>query len=297
MRPPLPASATALPSGACTPISSEVMARMRSSSVIIFNRVSDRTRAISTTSDTGFVKKSSAPASSPRTRSEGLSSAVTITTGMKCVAGLAFRRRQTSKPSMSGIITSSRMMSHSARAQIASASAPLDAVNTSKYSAASRASSSFTLAEISSTTKIRADIKTLLADKTPNCFYKFADRDRLGKIRLAAAFADAFLVALHRERRDRDHRNGAQLRIVLDPARHLETGDLRQLDVHQDQVGTKVSHQIERLEAVAGARGLVAMGLQEIAKELHVELVVLHDQDGFCHPSLQFPDPSAQPEW
>jgi hypothetical protein len=23
---------------------------------------------------------------------------------------------------------------------------------------------------------------------------------------------------------------------------------------------------------------------QQVAKELHVELVVLHDQDGFCHP-------------
>src|SRR4051812_49017198 len=298
MRPPLPASATALRSGACTPISSEVMARMRSSSVIIFRRVSDRTRAISTTSETGLVRKSSAPASNPRTRSAGLSSAVTITTGMKCVAGLAFSRRQTSKPSMSGIITSSRMMSHSARAQIASASAPLHAVSTSKYSADSRASRSFTLAAISSTTKIRADIKTLLADKTPNRFYKFADRNRLGKIRLAAALADAFLVALHRERRHRDHRNGAQFRIVLDPARHLEPGDLRQLDVHQDQVGAKFSHEIERLEAVAGARGLVAMRLQEIAKELHIELVVLHDQDGFCHPAppvsrLRQPDAAA----
>ena len=82
MRPPLPVSATALRSGASMPISSEVMARMRSSSVIIFSRVSERTRAISTTSDTGLVRKSSAPASRPRTRSAGLSSAVTITTGM-----------------------------------------------------------------------------------------------------------------------------------------------------------------------------------------------------------------------
>ena len=162
MRPPSPLSAIALRSGACMPISSEVMARMRSSSVIIFNRVSERTRAISTMSDTGLVRKSSAPASSPRTRSAGLSSAVTMTTGMKCVAGLDFSRRQTSNPSMSGIITSSRMMSHSARVQIERASAPLDAVSTSKYSADRRASSSLTLAGTSSTTRIRADIETPL---------------------------------------------------------------------------------------------------------------------------------------
>src|SRR3954470_17861271 len=272
MRPPLPASATALRSGACTPISSEVSARMRSSSAIIFSRVSERTRAISTTSETGLVRKSSAPASSPRTRSAGLSSAVTITTGMKCVAGLDFSRRHTSNPSMSGIITSSRMMSHSARAEIASASAPLQAVSTSKYSADSRASRSFTLAAISSTTRIRADTEILLPDKTPDGFNEFADRDRLRQIGLAAALADAFLVALHRERRYRDDRNAAQFRIVLDPARYLQTRNLRQLDIHQDQIGPKLAHQIERLEAVAGARGLVAMGLQQIAKELHIEL-------------------------
>jgi hypothetical protein len=31
------------------------------------------------------------------------------------------------------------------------------------------------------------------------------------------------------------------------------------------------------------------MRLQQIAKELHVELVVLDDQDGLGHPSLQSP--------
>ena len=39
----------------------------------------------------------------------------------------------------------------------------------------------------------------------------------------------------------------------------------------------------ERLNAVAGADGVVAVGLQQIVKELHVELVVLHDQDRLGH--------------
>ena len=81
-----------------------------------------------------------------------------MTTGMWCVTRLALRRRHTSKPSMSGIITSSSTMSHSARSQIASASAPLMAVTTSKYSADSRASNSLTLAGTSSTTRTRAVI-------------------------------------------------------------------------------------------------------------------------------------------
>ena len=158
-RPPRPVSASASRSGDSMPISREVSARMRSSSVIVFSRASERTRAISATSGIGLVRKSSAPASRPRTRSEGWSSAVTITTGMWCVAGLVFSRRHTSKPSMCGIITSSRTRSHSARSQMAKASAPLIAVMTSKYSADSRASSSLTLAGTSSTTRTRAVIR------------------------------------------------------------------------------------------------------------------------------------------
>src|ERR1700716_1729040 len=231
------------------------MARMRRSSVIIFSRVSERTRAISTTSDTGLVRKSSAPASRPRTRSDGLSSAVTMTTGMKWVAGFDFSRRQTSNPSMSGIITSSRIMSHSARAQISSASAPLQAVRTSKYSADSRASNSLTLAATSSTTRIRADIETL----------PYPINRRTVSINLPTE-------------------------IGFD--KYASQPPLRKLNIHQDEIGTKLAHEIERLETVAGARGLVAMRFQEIAKELHIQLVVLHDQDGFSHPVP--PNPKRQ---
>ena len=77
-------------------------------------------------------------------------------TGMWWVAGLLLSRRHTSKPSMSGIMTSSKTRSHSARSQIKSASLPLIAVTTSKYSADSRASKSLTFAGTSSTTKTRA---------------------------------------------------------------------------------------------------------------------------------------------
>src|ERR1700753_541623 len=191
---------------------------------------------------------------------------------------------------MSGIMTSSRMMSHSARSAIASASAPFDAVTTSKYSADSRASSSFTLAGTSSTTRIRAVTEmNSLPDESTHRLDELADRDRLWQIRLAGAFADAVLVALHGKGGDGDDGNGAQLRIVLDPLGDLEAGDLRQLDVHQDQIGAHLADEIELLVAVAGARGLIAVRFQQIAKELHVELVVLHDQDGLGHP-IPFPE-------
>src|SRR5215469_2952419 len=258
MRPWRPVSATASRSGDWMPISREVSARMRSSSVTTLRRASERTRGMSAISGIGLVRKSSAPASRPRTRSDGWSRAVTITTGMWWVAGLLLSRRHTSKPSMSGIITSSRTRSHSARSQTASASLPQVAVTTSKYSAASRASSSFTLAGTSSTTRTRA-VMLRTSQKMTNGLDEFRHRDRLRQIGLAAAFADALFVALHREGGDGDHRNLLQVLVVLQPFGHFEAGNFRKLDVHQNQVGPVLAGEIERLDAVARTDRCIAV--------------------------------------
>src|SRR5215472_4972877 len=210
-----------------------------------------------------------------------------MTTGMWCVESPLLSRRQTSNPSRSGIITSSSTTSHSARSQINSASRPLAAVVTSKYSAERRASRSFTLAGTSSTTRTRAVIDGLSSvrpQEAANGLDELADRDRLRQIGLATAFADSLLVALHCERGDRHDRNGIELRIFLQPFCHFEARDLGQLDVHQDQVGPMAAREIERLDAVARAHRLVAVGLEQVVEELHVELVVFHDHDGLCHP-------------
>src|ERR1700688_4519501 len=183
---------------------------------------------------------------------------------------------------MSGIITSSSTMSHSARSHSASASGPLCAVVTSKYSADSRASNSFTLAGTSSTTRTRAVISGGPEEMTDG-LDELADRDWLGQIGLAAAFADALLVALHGEGGDRHHGDRLELGIVLEPFGHFETGDFRQLDIHQNQIGPVFAREIERLDPIAGADGLVAVRLQEVVEELHIQLVVLHDQDGLRH--------------
>src|SRR3954463_15891311 len=161
-----------------------------------------------------------------------------MTTGMWWVSGLALRRRQGSKASISGIITSSSTMSHCARSQIASAYAPDIAVVTSKYSAVSRASSSFTLAGMSSTTRMRAVIvvPSGRSEKMAHGLDEFSDRDRLRQIGLASAFADALLVALHGKRRHRHHRDGFQLGIILEPLGDFEAGHLGKLDVHDDQI-------------------------------------------------------------
>src|ERR1039457_6052579 len=187
---------------------------------------------------------------------------------------------------MSGIMTSSSTMSHSARSHSASASGPLCAVVTSKYSADSRASNSFTLAGTSSTTRTRAVISGGPEEMTDG-FDELADRNRLGQIGLATALADALLVALHGEGGNRHDRDCLELGIVLEPFGHFEAGDFRQLDIHQNQIGPVLAREIERLDTVAGADGLVAMGFQKVVEELHIQLVVLHDQDGLRH----FPRP------
>ena len=40
-----------------------------------------------------------------------------------------------------------------------------------------------------------------------------------------------------------------------------------------------LARDVERFHAVLGLQDVVAMGVQQIVEELHVELIVLHDQD------------------
>ncbi len=105
----------------------EVSPRSISSSTIIFMRVSEATRLSSASSSKGLDRKSSAPISRPLTRSARLSSAVTITTGMCAVAGASFSRRQTSKPSIPGNMTSSSTRSGLSVAASRIASSPVAA--------------------------------------------------------------------------------------------------------------------------------------------------------------------------
>src|SRR6516165_9476744 len=109
------------------------------------------------------------------------------------------------------------------------------------------------------------------------CFDELGHRDRLRQIGLATGFPDALLVAPHRKGGHRDHRNSLELGVLLEPLGHLEPGNFRQLNVHQDQVRTVLAGEIEHIEAVARAYGMVPVSLQHVVEELHVELMVLYD--------------------
>ncbi len=186
---------------ACRRRSGSPPVRLLSSSVNILRRTRLFTRQNSATSFTGFVRKSSAPASRPRTRSSGWSSAVTMITGMCCVAGLALMRRHTSMPSRPGIITSSSTMSGFSRFTASSASTPFMAVTTSKYSAASFASRRRTLTRMSSTTRTRAVMRI---SSDIRRWSGGSSGRRWG------------------EGGDRDDRDEAQLIVLLQPLRDLD---------------------------------------------------------------------------
>src|SRR5690606_24615082 len=97
----------------------------------------------------------------------------------------------------------------------------------------------------------------------------------LGNIGLAPALPDPLLVALHGEGCHRDDGNGAQLVVFLEPFGHFQAGNLRKLDIHQDQVGTMRTRKIYRVHAAACPGGPVAAGLDQVAEDVDVELVVL----------------------
>src|SRR5512143_897371 len=132
-------------------------------------------------------------------------------------------RRQTSKPSISGIITSSRMMSGGDCSILASASGPFSASSTSKYSAESLASRSRRLAATSSTTRTRPDIARPALPQEPfDGAQELSHRDRLGDVGLATALKDLLFVALHGEGRHRDDRDRTEIVVLLDPLRDLQ---------------------------------------------------------------------------
>src|ERR1700680_4530281 len=66
---------------------------------------------------------------------------------------------------------------------------------------------------------------------------KFAQHDWLGDIPVAAAVERPALVARHRESSDRNDRDLPRLRVTLELADRIQSRDVRQLNVHQHQIG------------------------------------------------------------
>jgi hypothetical protein len=155
---PLPPSAARSTVSSRTLNWATVCSRSVNSSIINLRRTKERTRANSATSFTGLVRKSSAPASSPRTRSPCRSRSVIMTAGKCALLRSDLIRRQTSNPSMPGSMTSSNTMSGVSASMRSRPSSPARAVLTSKYSARCFAARTSVVGKSSSTTKTRAGI-------------------------------------------------------------------------------------------------------------------------------------------
>src|SRR5438105_3723017 len=129
--------------------------RASSSRRVSCRRRSVFTRATSSSRRTGLERKSSAPASMPRTRLSWSSSAVTSTTGISAVAGSRFRRSQMSKPLSPGSMTSSSTRSGRPAPMLAIAAPPSDTVSACMPSFAIILASSAAMSGSSSTTRTR----------------------------------------------------------------------------------------------------------------------------------------------
>lgn len=69
--------------------------------------------------------------------------------------------------------------------------------------------------------------------------------------------------------------------IVLEPAGNIQPGNLRQLNVHDDQVRLLNSGNLHHPRAVAALECLVAKRIKQVAEQAHVQFIVFDDQDRF----------------
>ena len=74
-----------------------------------------------------------------------------------------------------------------------------------------------------------------------------------------------------------------QLGVGLHLLDQLEPGNVRHLDVHDDEIGREGAGALERLAAVAHRLRFVAVRAQQVAEQLQIELVVLDNQDFLSH--------------
>ena len=62
---------------------------------------------------------------------------------------------------------------------------------------------------------------------------------------------------------------------------------------HEDQVRLVLAGERQRAQPLAGLQSLVALGVQKVVEELHIELVILDDQGLFLVIISPATDPSA----
>src|SRR5829696_9385740 len=146
---------------------------------------------------------------------------------------------------------------------------------------------------MSSTTRIFAApfwLSTVFLEVAGHRLDELEHVDRLGDVPVEPGLEEVFTIAGHGLRGQRDHRDRLRSLIRLDSSECLDPVDPGKLDVHEDEVGDVLRGQFDRLLAARRLERLVSLRLEDVAEELHVLLIVLHDENP---PAAHCADPAG----
>src|SRR5712691_3393871 len=204
---------------------------------------------------TGLVRNSSAPDSIPRTLSATSWSDVSMSTGMLLVCSHFFRRRQTSKPSFPGIMTSRMIRSGFDSATFRRASLPSYAVTT-VYPAPARTSRiSSTLSGLSSairTVAFGSSSATFPLQDLVDGRQEIGDINGFGQELVAAGIQRFLPVPGHGVSRDGYDEGRAELGHLAQRARHGPAIHFGERHIQKDEVGVMGPGLRDRLPPVPG---------------------------------------------
>src|SRR5215470_14692105 len=214
--------------------------------------------------------------------------AVTRMTGMKGSAASPLSCLRTEMPSSFGIMMSSRTRSGSSSRARPSASSPSTALMTSYPCAVSRTRSTSKFVRLSSTTNIRGGVrKRQLPSASPQEFAHFGENDaraeRLGEIAVASRRQRLGIVAGQGIGRDGDDRDVPQFRICFDRTGRLIAVDDRQLNIHENEVGSGLRCHCNSLFPINGLQYLETGIGEQIVENTSIVLRILDDEYAFAH--------------
>ena len=136
---------------------------------------------------------------------------------------------------------------------------------------------------MSSTTRIRA--VALAAHRSapfavaPHSGDELDDVDRLRDVVVEPRREEPLAVAVHRLCREGEHGHLRRPFALAKAPERLATVDVRQLDVHEDEVGHVLVRQLDCVLTRGRLESAVAACLEDVSEQLHVLLVVLDDED------------------
>src|SRR6516225_2963196 len=124
----------------------------------------------------------------------------------------------------------------------------------------------------------------ILANLSQEC----SRAERFCDVRVAAGLQRLGVVAAQRVGGYGDDRNLMECRIGFDPARGFVPVNPRELDIHEDEVGTLLLRYAHPIQPGRRFDDFVATGRQQVAQDAPVVLLVLDDQNPPTHHASLF---------